>query len=182
MKTGKDKIQIIDDFLPQKEFQEIQSTIMEGWPFLDAQDTPHHEHIGWAYSTTVADKDEPKNWKYFYLVHVMYMQPTLLSPHIFEKIIPVLKKLNVKALIRIKANLFPNSEKIHEHEAHTDFSYSHYTALFSLNTCNGYTKFSDGTKVDSVADRILIFDGSLSHQSTTTSDTTARFNINFNYF
>ena len=31
-------------------------------------------------------------------------------------------------------------------------------AIFSLNTCDGYTKFKDGTKVESVANRIVIFD------------------------
>ena len=65
---------------------------------------------------------------------------------------------------------------------HIDYPFPHKGAILSLNTCNGYTKLEDGTKVDSVANRILLFDASTPHCSTTTSDTTARFNININYF
>ena len=65
---------------------------------------------------------------------------------------------------------------------HIDFDFSHKGAILYINSCNGYTKLEDGTKIDSVANRILFFDPSTPHCSTTTSDTTARFNINFNYF
>ena len=105
-----------------------------------------------------------------------------VSPLLYNKITPILEKLDVKALIRVKCNLYPYSEKVHEHEMHSDSDYSHKAALLSINTCNGYTKLEDGTKIDSVANRVLIFDASKPHCSTTCSDTTARFNINFNYF
>tara|TARA_Y100001951_G_scaffold99196_1_gene100901 strand:+ start:37 stop:612 length:576 start_codon:yes stop_codon:yes gene_type:complete len=166
---------VIDNFLPQKEFEELQTTLMKPNP-------ESNENIEWIYASTIGYENEPKNWKYFYMVSKIYDQGIIISPYIFKKIIPVLEHLNVKAIVRIKANLYPNSEKVHEHEKHTDYDFSHKTALFSLNTCNGYTKLKDGTKIDSVANRVLLFDASKLHLSTTTSDTTARFNINFNYF
>ena len=54
-------------------------------------------------------------------------------------------------------------------------------ALLSLNTCDGYTKLKDGTKIDSVANRVLLFDPCEEHCSTTTTNVKARFNINVNY-
>ena len=78
--------------------------------------------------------------------------------------------------------MYPNLETLYEHNEHIDFEYSHNAAIFSLNTCNGYTKLNDGTKINSVANRMLLFDASKPHCSTNTSDQTARFNININYF
>ena len=78
--------------------------------------------------------------------------------------------------------MFPNTEKLHEHGMHVDYDYPHKAAILSINTCDGYTKLEDGTKIDSVANRMLIFDGSTLHTSTNTTDQTVRININFNYF
>ena len=64
---------------------------------------------------------------------------------------------------------------------HFDYPFSHSSALLSLNTCDGYTKLKDGTKIDSIANRILLFDASEEHCSTTTTNVPARFNININY-
>ena len=57
---------------------------------------------------------------------------------------------------------------------HVDMNYSHSGAILSLNTCDGYTKLKDGTKIDSVANRILLFDASEEHCSTTTTNVPAR--------
>ena len=64
---------------------------------------------------------------------------------------------------------------------HFDYPFSHSSALLSLNTCDGYTKLKDGTKIDSIANRILLFDPSEEHCSTTTTNIFARINININY-
>ena len=172
--------EVIDNFLPQKEFQEIQT------PILDTCSSPGklfslRANLAWVYNHTIVSEDETKNWKYFYMMHPIFSNEMILSSF-YEKIKPVLQKLDAKALIRIKANLFPNSEKIHEHDEHIDYSFSHKAAILYINTCDGYTKLEDGTKIDSVANRVLLFDASKSHCSTTTSNATARFNININYF
>ena len=64
---------------------------------------------------------------------------------------------------------------------HTDNKESHIAAIYALNTCDGYTKFKDGTKVDSIANRLYFFEGGIDHASTTTTNVPARFNINFNF-
>ena len=87
----------------------------------------------------------------------------------------------IKALIRIKVNFYPHSKELIEHAPHTDDTFSHMGAVFSLNTCDGFTRLSDGSIIDSVENRIVFFDASTSHNSTTTTTDIGRYNINFNF-
>ena len=66
---------------------------------------------------------------------------------------------------------------VREHAEHIDYDASHLGAIYSINTCNGYTRIGD-TKVDSVANRIVFFDPSQKHASTTCTDQRRRLNIN----
>ena len=56
------------------------------------------------------------------------------------------------------------------------------TAIYYLNTNNGFTKFENGDKVNSVANRMVIFDSNLKHTGTSCTDAHARMLINFNYY
>jgi len=91
----------------------------------------------------------------------------------------------IKAILRMRANLFVNTSTVYEYPLHTDYPFSHTAAILSLNTCDGYTgiKDEDGIvqKYNSVANRLVLFDAGKEHCSTTTSDTNARFNIIVNY-
>ena len=92
------------------------------------------------------------------------------------------KLLNMKSLIRAKLNLYMRTDKIEEHHPHTDFPFEHKGCVFSFNTCDGYTILNDGTKIESIENRALLFDSSKSHSSTSTTNAKGRFNVNFNYF
>ena len=50
-----------------------------------------------------------------------------------------------------------------------------------VNDCDGYTKLNDGTKIDSIANRLLITDGSILHSSTTTTNDKVRVTIGMNW-
>ena len=125
-----------------------------------------------------------ENWSW-YMINMLYLTDTPqneICGKIYEMFVPKFKKLaNFKTMIRIKMNAYPYTNVVKEHKEHIDFNYEHIGAVFSLNTCDGYTKFSDGTKVESVANRIVFFDASKYHQSTTTSNAKLRYNINFNF-
>jgi hypothetical protein len=155
---------VIDNFLEEEYFNSLVALL---------------EEIPWYYLSTVAASLITEN-NIFYLYHMFYVNNAPCSP-IYDKLLPVVRKLGGESLIRIKGNLYPNTETLHEHPMHTDFSFSHSTALLSLNTCNGYTKLEDGTKIDSVANRVLLFDAKEKHCSTTTTNVSARYNINVNY-
>ena len=51
-----------------------------------------------------------------------------------------------------------------------------------MNTNDGYTEFEDGTKVESVANRLVTFPANLKHTGTSCTDEKTRIVINFNYF
>ena len=51
-----------------------------------------------------------------------------------------------------------------------------------MNTNNGYTKFEDGTKIESVANRMVSFPTNTQHKGTSCTDQKTRVVINFNYF
>ena len=76
----------------------------------------------------------------------------------------------------------PKSDKVEEHGMHQDYTYKHNGVLYSLNTCDGYTKFESGEKIDSVKNRAIFFDPSVPHTSTNTTNAKRRVNININYF
>lgn len=164
-------MEIIDDFLDKKDFLFIHNLIMNEpfpWFYMDS------------YRETGLEKDKTNN--FFYYLHMLYDNNLPTSPH-FETIVPhILKKLQVKTLIRIKVNSYAREDKLIEHDLHTDYDYSNYGAVFSINTCDGYTKFEDGSKVESVANRLVLFDASKPHCSTNTTNQSRRVNINFNYF
>lgn len=56
----------------------------------------------------------------------------------------------------------------------------HTTCLYYINTNNGKTILNDEIEVDSVANRLLVFDGLTPHCSTTCSDEKVRMNVNLN--
>ena len=125
-----------------------------------------------------------ENWSW-YMINMLYSTDTPqneICGKIYEMFVPKFKELaNFKTMIRIKINAYPHTNIVKEHKKHIDFDFFNIGAVFSLNTCDGYTKFSDGTKVESIANRIVFFDASKKHQSTTTSNTKLRYNINFNF-
>ncbi len=186
--------EVIDNFLQPKDFEKIQNLFMPKYEDEGATNiaiegdgikstiTTEFPFIPWTYNVVIARADEPKNWKTFYMSHLVYFDTLGIVSPFYPFFEPILDLLDVKALRRIKCNLFPYTEIVQEHSLHADADFSHKTALFSINTCDGYTTLENGTRVGAVANRMLKFDGSSMHKSSTTSDQTVRINVNFNYF
>ena len=101
----------------------------------------------------------------------------------YSVFIPVLQKLEAKKSFRIKANLLSRTFFHRKSAYHRDISQigEHQTAIYYLNTNNGWTEFKKGGKVKSVANRIVIFDSDLEHRGVTCTDEQRRVVINFNY-
>ena len=171
--------EVIDNFLPSDVLDEMQTILLpQPSEFVKNQDPIH-----WIYTSSVvtARTKGKEDWRLFYFIHPVYRNTIISS--FYEKIMPYCGELlDIKALIRIKINMYPNNETLKEHGMHFDYSFSHKAAILSINTCDGYTKLEDGTKIDSVANRMLLFDASRPHTSTNTTNQVVRVNINFNYF
>ena len=164
-------MKIEDNFLDQKEFDKLQAFMM-GDDFV------------WHYNDGIDDERELNKFQF---IHMFYYTPTSCSGY-FEKLNPILKKINPVSLFRIKANLLTKTPTIVENEFHVDIDKmpeerlkQWTTSIFYINTNNGYTKFEDGTKVESVANRMVTFPADTKHTGTSCTDERTRVVINFNY-
>jgi hypothetical protein len=159
------KYEIIDNFLPQEDFKKLKDTMMS-------------EDFEWYYNESVADEKSNDN---FYFTHTFYKNYAPNSNRIFL-IEPIILKIKPLAIIRIKGNFYPKTEKIYEHNKHIDYNLEHKGFLFYLNTNNGFTRLNDNTIIKSIENRGLFFDAHIIHNSSTCTDQNGRININFNYF
>ena len=157
---------IIDNFLSEDEYLKIRYMMLDDW-----------RNFPWFYTPHVADEED----KNIYFIHTFQEQKCDVESPYLHNLHTILKKLNIDDLWRVKGNLYPNQNKFIEHNTHVDYDEPHQAAIYYINTNNGYTKFEDGTKVDSVANRLLLFDGSKKHASTNCTNDKIRVNINFNY-
>jgi hypothetical protein len=162
---------VIDNFLPMEDFIVLKHIIMgHNFPFYINSVVSHSD-----------EKDEAWRW---YATHLLYEYDFVCSDHfqtVYNLFIDKFRnEVGYKSLIRIKVNLYPHTETLKENNPHVDYPYEHHAALFSLNTCDGFTRLKDGTKIDSVENRIVFFNGGDIHNSTTTTEK-FRYNINFNW-
>ena len=157
-------MKIIDNFLDEEEFKSIQSLLIGG-------------QVPWYYNNGRVEPDDGK----FQLIHMFY-QPEIgpNSKHI-DMWNRFMIKVEAKKCQRIKANLTfktPTPEPTHYHIDYNDMK----TAIFYINTNNGYTEFESGVRVSSVANRVCIFDSNLKHRGLThTEGDHQRIVVNFNY-
>ena len=173
-------MKIEDNFLDQLEFDELQTCMMGG-------------EFAWHYSDIIDYEDDEDKFQF---THMFYTDGAPRSPfiHILNPIVKIIKPIS---LIMIRSNLLTRTSNIVENEFHHDISsYDDEnrktifpeklkqltTSIFYVNTNNGYTEFEDGTKVESVANRLVTFPANMKHYGTSCTDEKRRVVINFNYF
>jgi histidyl-tRNA synthetase len=172
--------QIINDTLPEEEFKKLTDLIIYNnkFPFTIEGCVAHRPN------DEGYDKEKEEDYRNWYAGHVAYIQNVPVSDA-FEPIAriltPVFQNLGMRSLLRLKVNFYPYTHEIFEHMPHKDYEFPCAAGIISLNTCDGFTRLEDGTKVESIANRLLIFDSSKPHNSSTTTNAKARYNINFNY-
>ena len=171
------EIQVIDDFLNEEDFEKLKRIFNPDipWTFSDILDE----------NNLICDKKY--NYQY---VHGVYSRIEPVSRY-YEDIIPLLSKLDARSLLRCKVNSICREEEIVVHGFHIDLQYPEdhptgldgmKTAILYLNTNNGFTCFEDGTKVESVANRCVIFPAHYKHSGTTCTDVHRRLALNLVYF
>ena len=194
---------VIDNYLPESHFNNLVENLVWNGNFpmhliknvaYDGCDAPkNHSYkqnpVSKLFESTFsADKKKKEDYRDWYASHLVYQAPTLYDvskdyisnlQNIFvDKLI---KEESSPALLRIKVNFYASSDRVYEHSPHVDYPFKSRGAILSLNTCDGFTRLYDGTKVDSVANRLLLFDPTNLHNSSTTTTVGGRWNININY-
>ena len=112
--------------------------------------------------------------------HIFYADNQINSNY-FSCIESLLNKLNPHALVRIKANLNVMTHEQVTYKKHKDQDFKCKAAIYYVNTNDGYTLFKN-KKINSVENRIVLFNSDEMHSSTNTTNCKSRIVINFNYF
>ena len=119
---------------------------------------------------------------YGYFTHSLYLDNKINS-RFYEMIIPeIIKSLNIKSLIRARLNLYPTTSKTVKHAYHIDYQFKHISAVYFLNTNNGFLFFKNPLKkVKPENNKCVIFDGNHFHCSSSCTDKSHRITLNLNY-
>ena len=159
--------QVFDDYFPRDFFIRLRNKV-------------YNPAFQWQFSSKLNDSQD-KDDDSVYFVQTIYQDHEPRS-FLWEDIKYILNNhFNALGLFRSKVNFYLRTKTLVEHAPHRAMEIPHKGAIIYLNTCDGFTRLEDGTKIESVENRILFFDPLTLHNSTSTTDQPGRFNININY-
>jgi hypothetical protein len=154
-------IQIVDDFLTPLEHKVIYDHLMgedTAWFYSDGLDYPGDGNFQFVHFY---------HWNHEWRADISYLQP-------------ILDKLNPYAICKIKANLLTPTKEVKVNGWHVDVESNKFTTcIYYVNDNDGYTEFEDGTKVESKANRLVMFNSALKHRGTTSTEKRVVLNLNF---
>ena len=162
----------------------IEDNFLDTQVFKNIQELYFSNQIPWTYGEVVYDHElksdvfKLDNYQFSHLLY-SYEQP---SSNLFEQIVPVLNSIDLATICKVKVNMNTRTSKIVEHGFHTDVPFKCKTSILYLNTNDGYTIFEDGTKIESVENRLVTFDSHVKHSGTSCTNQKVRLVLNMNYF
>lgn len=159
------KYEVVDNFLEKDVFLNLKENIL------------NNQNFSWNFVNTVSTIDSNDG---IFFVNLLYFYEGLVDKDL-SVVKPIMDKLNIEDLWRIKVNLYPKDCINKRYDNHIDFDYSHTGCIFYLNTNNGKTILNDKIEIDSIENRALFFDPSQPHTCTNCTDQNYRSNIIFNY-
>ena len=161
---------IIDNFLEIQSFQNLQNVMLGN-------------NFGWFFNNNIDYLAEEGDK--FQFVHGFYEKNIGINSHQYGILDCILNKIQLKEIFKVKANLLTKTPEIVVNSFHTDMNdleiLPFTTAILYMNTNNGYTEFEDGTKIESVENRMVVFSHEMKHRGTSCTDEKIRVVINFNY-
>jgi hypothetical protein len=168
--TKKSEYEVIDNFLDKEYFDTIKNTLTS----LD---------MNWFYRDNMTSKDDEHGMCYF--THNFFINNHVCSPY-FNLLESLLYKLKVFSLLQARTNMSISKEDRYESSWHVDYpDGDSKTAILYMTTCNAKTMIEVEKEIigiDSVENRILIFDTAISHKMISATDAKRRIIINLNYF
>ncbi len=135
--------------------------------------------IHWSYNDGIVNTDNKSDFQF---VHLIFDHTKAAYGPIWGSMLPIIEKITPSNIVRIKANLRTRTHKIENSDFHCDvWMPGALTAIYYVDTNNGYTEFKDGDKISSVANKLVVFRSNLPHQGTSCTDQNRRIVINFNF-
>ena len=163
-------MEIIDNVLNKYDWDKI-------YPVVSGMDFP------WFWSPGVISDSTCNELDNYQFCNTVYYPPQIIQSNYLTTLSPIWQSLEMRSLLRLKLNMNPRTTEIVEHGYHVDFPWEDsYSGVFYFNTNDGYTKFEDGTKVESIANRMVIFPANIKHTGTTCTDQQSRIVLNINWF
>jgi len=170
-------MEVIDDFLDSSQFELIYDSMMGNefpWYFYSYVDYADDDY---------RFIDDPDNYQF---AHKFYDSTIGKESHsyLLPTLAPIIEKIDCKKLLRVKSNLNTKTSKHIKRDFHIDSDITwnkHKTSILYINTNNGWTEFKDGSKVNCVSNRMVIFDGAMKHAGVTCTVEKRKVLINFNY-
>ena len=159
-------MEIVDNFLDPEEFKKLQHVVLG-------------QEFDWYYNKGICYEDDGLSQ----FTHTILDGFKDRKSNTFPYFKPIFNKLGGE-FFRVKANLTSRTEQHVNTGFHTDFTSDEFlgkTAVFYMNTNNGYTEFMAGAVVNSIANRMLIFDSESVHAGVTSTDNNQRVTININF-
>ena len=159
-------MKIIENFLHKDLFYKLKSIVFSNsFPYY------YNPYVG-----SPLDKSD------FLFSHMLYDDKEQKSNYFDDLLMPIIGSLKFNYLIRAKINCYTIKKEFIYTEMHKDNEFDHQVALFSFNTCNGFTYFEKTQeKILSVENQLILFDGNKKHCSVSQTDTNLRINLNINF-
>ena len=154
---------VVNNFLSNKNYKVINNAMNE-------------EYFPWYYNDYKIYGDN--QLFHYQMSHVFYRDGQINSDY-FYILEPLFKKIKLKTLIKVKANLNPISQTLVEFNKHKDTSKSteNKSMIYYINSNNGYTKIKN-KKINSTANKALFFSSDTIHNGTNSTDCNNRMVIN----
>ena len=185
MGKNKKTIKIIDNFLDKEPFKKLQNFLLGG-------------ECPWFYneSKVIFEKNKPllaplKDYpsegqhQFTHIFLGNHLTPSWSKWT--DYISPLLHKIKPRVWIKVKSNLTSINSKAVVSGWHYDKITDGVpwkdttTAIFYVNTNNGYTMFENRKKVPSLENRLAIFPNNLMHTGISQTNTKTRVTLNLNY-
>ncbi len=164
-------MRVIDNFLHKKDFAQLQGWALEG-------------DIFWQFAPCVVDPDQEQDEdpSAYQFVNMLFLSSMGHRNDAIDRIYPILHLLKPQVLLKAKLNMQMKTDTIRENDMHTDFTppLTCTTGIYYINSNNGYSKIG-GKKVESVENRLVLFDGRMPHRGTTCTDQMRRLVLNLNF-
>lgn len=158
----------IKNFLPQEQFEKLKNLICNP-----------DNNFPWYYKN-ISEVDKGFFTHYFYVDNKIYCN------YFNDYVEPILKQLEVKALIEARVHMFISEFfKNKPSEWHIHYPFKAKTSILYLNTCDSGTELKINDEeifIKQEANTMLIFDSDIYHRGTPSTEDDIRYLINFSYF